>query len=40
MRVVQFPLHFWGREVFKRIRDSYGGFMAIDEEIAVFSQLQ
>ena len=40
VRVVQFPLHFWGREVFKRIRDSYGGFMAIDEEIAAFSQLQ
>ncbi|RVW71876.1 hypothetical protein CK203_058389 [Vitis vinifera] len=37
VRIVGLPLHFWSREVFKRIGESYGGFVAMDEE---FSQLQ
>ncbi|RVX06960.1 hypothetical protein CK203_014938 [Vitis vinifera] len=34
------PLHLWSREVFKRIGDCCGGFVAVDEETALFSQLQ
>ena len=34
------PLHLWSREVFKRIGESSGGFIAVDEETTFFSQLQ
>ena len=40
VRIVGLPLHFWSREVFKRIRQSCGGFVAVDEETTLFSQLQ
>ena len=40
VRVVGLPLHLWSREVFKRIGDCCGGFVAVDEETALFSQLQ
>ena len=40
MRVVGLPLHLWSREVFKRIGECCGGFVAVDEETAFFSQLQ
>ncbi|WJZ84312.1 hypothetical protein VitviT2T_003921 [Vitis vinifera] len=40
VRVVGLPLHLWSREVFKRIRDCCGGFVAVDEETTLFSQLQ
>ena len=40
MRVVGLPFHLWSREVFKRIGESCGGFIAVDEETALFSQLQ
>lgn len=39
MRVVGLPLHFWSKEVFKKLGDSCGGFMAVDEETSCFSQL-
>ena len=38
--VVGLPLHLWSREVFKRIGECCGGFVAVDEETAFFSQLQ
>ena len=34
------PLHLWSREVFKRIGETCGGFIAIDEKTIFFSQLQ
>ncbi|KAL6350127.1 hypothetical protein AAG906_004065 [Vitis piasezkii] len=34
------PLHLWSREAFKRIGESCGGFIAVDEETTFFSQLQ
>ncbi|RVW54460.1 hypothetical protein CK203_068313 [Vitis vinifera] len=40
VRVVGLPLHLWSREVFKHIGDCCGGFVAVDEETALFSQLQ
>ncbi|RVW76361.1 hypothetical protein CK203_049878 [Vitis vinifera] len=40
VRVVGLPLHLWSREVFKRIGDCCGGFVVVDEETALFSQLQ
>ncbi|RVW28242.1 hypothetical protein CK203_083673 [Vitis vinifera] len=39
VRVVGLPLHFWSKEVFKKLGDSCGGFMAVDEETSCFSQL-
>ena len=40
VRVIGLPLHLWSREVFKRIGDCCGGFVAVDEETTLFSQLQ
>ena len=40
VRVVGLPLHLWSREVFKRIGECCGGFVAVDEETVFFSQLQ
>ena len=40
VRIVGLPLHFWSREVFKRIGESCGGFIAVDEETTLFSLLQ
>ena len=39
VRVVGLPLHLWSREVFKRIGESYGGFIVVDEENTFLSQL-
>ena len=40
VRVVGLPLHLWSRDVFKSIGDYCGGFVAVDEDTALFSQLQ
>ena len=32
MRMVGLPLHLWSREVFKKISDECGGFIAMDED--------
>ena len=32
LRVVGLPLHLWTNEIFKRIGDSCGGFLAMDKE--------
>ena len=40
MRVVGLPLHFWSREVFRKIREGSGGFVAVDEDTAAFKELQ
>ncbi|KAJ9671259.1 hypothetical protein PVL29_027308 [Vitis rotundifolia] len=32
VRVIGLPLHFWSLEVFKRIGDGCGGFVAVDED--------
>ena len=40
VRIVGLPLHFWSREVFKRIKERCGGFIVVDEETTLFSQLQ
>ena len=40
MKVIGLPLHLWSREVFKSIGESCGGFIAVDEETAFFSELQ
>ena len=39
VKVVKFPLHFWSHEVFKRIGDGCGGFVAVDEDIVSLSEL-
>ena len=40
VRVVGFPLHLWSTEVFKRIGDGCGGFVAVDEDFVSSSELQ
>ncbi|RVW88495.1 hypothetical protein CK203_043836 [Vitis vinifera] len=40
VKVVGLPLHLWSREVFKSVGERCGGFIAMDEETAFFSQLQ
>ena len=40
VRVVGLPLHCWSGELFKRIGDCCGGFVEVDEETKIFSQLQ
>ena len=35
IRVVGLPLHLRKNEIFKRIRDSCGGFLALGKEIAL-----
>ncbi|KAJ9671312.1 hypothetical protein PVL29_025146 [Vitis rotundifolia] len=40
VRVVRLPLHFWSLEVFKRIGDGCGGFVAVDEDTRSLSELQ
>ncbi|RVW71875.1 hypothetical protein CK203_058388 [Vitis vinifera] len=40
VRVVGLPLHLWSREVFKRIDDGCGGFVAVDEDIDSLTELQ
>ena len=40
VRVVALPLHFWSREVFRKIGDCCGGFVAVDEDTAAFKELQ
>ena len=39
LKVVEFPLHFWSHEVFKRIGDGCGGFVAVDEDIVSLFEL-
>lgn len=34
VRKVGLPLHLWCWEVFKKLEDSCGGFVAVDEDIA------
>ncbi|RVW26082.1 hypothetical protein CK203_112550 [Vitis vinifera] len=40
VKVVGLPLHLWSREVFKSIGERCGGFIAVDEDTAFFSELQ
>ncbi|RVW26431.1 hypothetical protein CK203_086137 [Vitis vinifera] len=40
VKVIGLPFHLWSREVFKSIGESCRGFIAVDEEIAFFSELQ
>ena len=40
VRVVGLPLHLWSTEVFKRIGDWCGGFVAVDEDTVSSSELQ
>ena len=40
MRVMGLPLHLWSREVFKKIRDCCGGFVAVDGSTDAFKELQ
>ncbi|RVX21574.1 hypothetical protein CK203_002339 [Vitis vinifera] len=40
VRAVGLPLNFWNREVFRKLGDSCGGLVAVDEDTTNFSQLQ
>ena len=40
VRMVGFPLHLWSWEVFKKIGDGCGGFIAVDEDTTFFIELQ
>ena len=40
VRVVGLPIHFWSQEVFRKLGDSYGGFVAMDNNTTNFEQLQ
>ncbi|RVW43419.1 putative mitochondrial protein [Vitis vinifera] len=40
VRVMGLPLHLWNREVFKKIGDSCGGFIAVDESTGALKELQ
>lgn len=33
VRVLGLPLHLWGEEFFKKLRDACGGFLATDKEM-------
>lgn len=37
VKLVEMPLHFWSREIFKKFRDCCGGFVVVDDDIAHFS---
>lgn len=32
IRIIRLPLHFWDKGLFKTLRDSCGGFVAMDED--------
>ena len=40
VRVLGLPLHLWGQEVFKKLRDHCEGCVTVDEDIALSSHLQ
>ena len=40
MRVVGLSLHLWSHEVFKRIDNGCGGFVAVDEDTDSLTELQ
>ena len=40
VRVLGLPLHLWSREVLQKIGDGCGGFVALDDDIAMLSHLQ
>ena len=40
VRVMGLPLHLWSREVFKKIGDCCGGFVAVDESTVALKELQ
>ena len=39
IRVVGLPLHLWIGEILKKVGDSYGGFVALDEETSLRTNL-
>ena len=39
VRVMGLPLHLWSREVFKKIGDCCGGFVAVDESTVTLKEL-
>ena len=40
VRLVGLPVHLWSWYILKRIRDSWGGFLAIDEDTVFLSELR
>ena len=40
VRMMGLPLHLWSWEVFEKIGDCCGGFVAVDESTAAFNELQ
>ena len=40
IRVVDLPLHLWTGEILKKVGDSCGGFVALDEETTYKKDLQ
>ena len=40
VKVVGMSLHFWSREVFRKIGECCGGFVVVDEDTAAFKELQ
>ena len=40
IRVVSLPLHLWTEEILKKLRDSCGGFVVLDEETTSKKDLQ
>ncbi|RVW82379.1 hypothetical protein CK203_045100 [Vitis vinifera] len=40
VRAVGLPLQFWNQEVFRKLRDSCGGFIVVDNDTTNFVQLQ
>ncbi|RVW31228.1 hypothetical protein CK203_082860 [Vitis vinifera] len=40
VRAVGLPLQFWNKEVFRKLRDSCGGFVVVDNDTTNFVQLQ
>ena len=35
VRLVELPLHLWGKDFFKRVSDACGGFMVVDVDVDV-----
>ena len=39
MRVVGLPVHLWSRKILEKIRDACGGFLVIDEDTDMLTEL-
>ena len=40
IRVDDLPFHLWTREILKKVGDSCGGFLAMDKETALMTELR